>query len=208
MLDDNSVYLVQVKFQSHCELLGGMRNWFSSCTAWNTWTLIIFIWSLQWSTKKATAAYRLTEAREVCVLQLLNQMVLDILLGLLGKGKMACSSYLRVTRSHVARAGQDMCISKAYWLADGGGAHPLLPFLQLEKIPIMCRSGHRAVRCCSFKKRQESDFLCEVSQVWNVGRSFQRQNERQCKSQVKQKGRPRRQRAPSSLRPGWVYALP
>lgn len=25
-LDDNSVYLVQVKFQSHCELLGGMRN--------------------------------------------------------------------------------------------------------------------------------------------------------------------------------------
>lgn len=35
--------------------------------------------------KKATAAYKLMMAREVCVLQPLNQMVLDVLLGLLGK---------------------------------------------------------------------------------------------------------------------------
>lgn len=62
-------------------------------------------------------------------------MVLDILLGLLGKGKMACSSYLRVTKSHVARAGQDVCISKAYWLADGGGAHPFFPACSWGKFP-------------------------------------------------------------------------
>lgn len=81
------------------------------------------------------------------------------------------------------------CISKSCCVRSGEG-HSLPPSLQVEQIPIMCKGGHRAVRSKSFTKCQESDFLCEISQVLSIGSSFQRQNKRQCKSQVKQMGNP------------------